>query len=348
MYSKKNKQNNQYVALEKTIEEKKLFNPDKVWYHESEKTGKPAYFRDSGEIIPDFSYAKYGSCTLVNEKDQFPTFEAFMRFRLEVISFTLDLIDRVKQGETWEPYSGSASAIVFRIEYPNGKNGDVDMYLSEMFGSIRMIGPTTYEVVMSSEYKDELALVANYSPALLAEGKKPLYSFLNEYNLYLKLRSLHDDSTYHRAWLASDELLNEALDLADAYFKRIRRSRNEIFSKLLEMGVTTPRWVSEYRLFILVKSIYPDAVFQFRADWLGKQSLDIYIPSISLAIEYQGIQHFEAISFFGGEEKLKERIELDQKKRMLCSENKVKLIEFRYDETLEPDSIVGRIKSMIQ
>ena len=40
------------------------------------------------------------------------------------------------------------------------------------------------------------------------------------------------------------------------------------------------------------------------------------------------------MEFFGGEEALLARQELDQQKRRLCGENKVRLIEWPYD--LEP------------
>lgn len=46
--------------------------------------------------------------------------------------------------------------------------------------------------------------------------------------------------------------------------------------------------VSERNLLSVIKSHYSDAVSQKRFDWLGNQSLDIYIPSKNVAIEYQG------------------------------------------------------------
>ena len=57
----------------------------------------------------------------------------------------------------------------------------------------------------------------------------------------------------------------------------------------------------------------------------------LYIPSIRTAIEYQGIQHYRAVEFFGGEEALLQRQELDEQKRTLCCENQVRLIEWPYN-----------------
>ena len=57
-------------------------------------------------------------------------------------------------------------------------------------------------------------------------------------------------------------------------------------------------------------------------------------PPLRKEIEYQGIQHYHPVEFFGGEEALSLRQELDQQKRKLCDENQVRLIECPYG--LEP------------
>lgn len=73
-------------------------------------------------------------------------------------------------------------------------------------------------------------------------------------------------------------------------------------------------------------------------DWLNMQRLDFYLPDYSIAIECQGIQHFEPIKFFGGEDGLEYRKKLDEKKRHLCEENGIKIIyvfnEFEIDDKI--------------
>jgi len=78
--------------------------------------------------------------------------------------------------------------------------------------------------------------------------------------------------------------------------------------------------------------------------FLGRQELDVYIPSLKLGIEYQGRQHYDPVEFFGGEEGLRYRQELDAKKRMLCKENNILLIEFKYDETIEENVVLEKIQ----
>ena len=80
-----------------------------------------------------------------------------------------------------------------------------------------------------------------------------------------------------------------------------------------------------------IRKKHPDTLYQYRPDWLGRQSLDLYIPSLRTAIEYQGVQHYRPIAFFGGEEAHVQRLELDLVKRQLCEENQVRLIEWPYD-----------------
>ena len=111
-----------------------------------------------------------------------------------------------------------------------------------------------------------------------------------------------------------------------------RLERTKIRTALTAEGIIKPKWKHELSLFHALRKQYPDILYQYRPDWLGRQSLDLYIPSLRTAIEYQGIQHYLPIDFFGGEEALAQRQELDQIKKQLCSENGVRLIEWPYDK----------------
>ncbi len=120
----------------------------------------------------------------------------------------------------------------------------------------------------------------------------------------------------------------------DGYRTDWRLARTKIRTRLTADGVIRPKWKHELTLFHAVRKKYQDTLYQYRPDWLGRQSLDLYIPSLRTAIEYQGIQHFHPVDFFGGEEALLARQELDRQKKRLCEENHVRLIEWPYD--LEP------------
>ena len=109
-----------------------------------------------------------------------------------------------------------------------------------------------------------------------------------------------------------------------------RLARTRIRTKLTAEGIIKPKWKHELSLFHAVRNRYPDTLYQYRPDWLGRQSLDLYIPSLRTAIEYQGVQHYLPVEFFGGEEALTQRQDLDRVKKELCTANSVRLIEWPY------------------
>lgn len=142
-----------------------------------------------------------------------------------------------------------------------------------------------------------------------------------KYNYCLDLRTQLDDK----------DVFSEQYRLHQQEWKGLY---NRVYQRLIiEDGYKT-KWVNEESLFRLIVKHYPDAIYQYRPKYLGLQSLDIYIPSKKVAIEYQGVQHYKPVEFFGGEEAFAKRKELDNRKKELCKDNGVRLIEWKYDETI--------------
>ena len=121
---------------------------------------------------------------------------------------------------------------------------------------------------------------------------------------------------------------------------------NKLQSQLVADGIILSKWKSEQTLFTLVKKEHPDALFQFRPRWLEPQNLDIYIPSLNIGIEYQGIQHYESIDFFGGKEALEHRQKLDARKRQLCEDNGVSLLAWPYTDEISPKNLKTKINAI--
>ena len=84
---------------------------------------------------------------------------------------------------------------------------------------------------------------------------------------------------------------------------------------------------------------------QKKFDWLGRQSLDIYIPSMKIGIECQGLQHFKPIKYFGGIKGFEKRVKLDKMKKKLCEENKITLLY--YSEYKINDEIITSKNDLI-
>lgn len=63
-----------------------------------------------------------------------------------------------------------------------------------------------------------------------------------------------------------------------------------------------------------------------------KLKFDFYIPSENLLIEYDGLQHFEVVNFFGGAEGFEYRKKLDKTKNRYANDNGFKLLRIPFYE----------------
>jgi hypothetical protein len=64
----------------------------------------------------------------------------------------------------------------------------------------------------------------------------------------------------------------------------------------------------------------------------GKLRFDFYIPSKNICIEYNGLQHYKEIEFFGGEKYFKSMLKKDKIKISYCQQNNIKLLIFKYND----------------
>ena len=108
----------------------------------------------------------------------------------------------------------------------------------------------------------------------------------------------------------------------------------KIYNELLEKsGYKDNKWKNEYNLYLLVKTYFNDAIFQYKFEELGEQRIDIFIPSLNIAIEYQGEQHYFS-GIFGDESDFKHGQLLDERKRKICKDNNIHLIEWHYENKI--------------
>lgn len=73
---------------------------------------------------------------------------------------------------------------------------------------------------------------------------------------------------------------------------------------------------------------------------------DFYLPTHNLCIEYDGLQHFEAVEFWGGSENLKYIQKHDQIKNNFCKINNIKLIRIKYNRKFKSDDILEIINNI--
>lgn len=62
---------------------------------------------------------------------------------------------------------------------------------------------------------------------------------------------------------------------------------------------------------------------------------DFYLPDSNTCIEFNGIQHYKPVLYFGGIDKFKQQQINDNIKKEYCKNNNIKLIIIRYNEVIK-------------
>lgn len=101
------------------------------------------------------------------------------------------------------------------------------------------------------------------------------------------------------------------------------------------------------KIYNLIVNSFPklQVIQEYSPSWLGRQRIDIAIPTINIGIEYDGRQHFVPVERFGGEIEFQKTTKRDELKNQLCDTNNFKLFRLRYDYTEEDlNDIINYIK----
>lgn len=133
---------------------------------------------------------------------------------------------------------------------------------------------------------------------------------------------------------------------ASTFFATAMVAAEEAFRRERSIPEIGRGWVSEVALLDLVRTLWPSAIHQWRPAFLGMQSVDIHVPELGLAIEYQGQQHYVPVTLFGGEEGLKLTQLRDDKKRALLARHGVRLLEWRFDVPITRPELVAQLAAM--
>ncbi|HUD46668.1 MAG TPA: hypothetical protein VMR33_07550 [Candidatus Baltobacteraceae bacterium] len=128
---------------------------------------------------------------------------------------------------------------------------------------------------------------------------------------------------------------------------RIRRLIEERLRRTLGFPPHGKTGVSEVLLRWIVSALFPgqELIFRSRPEFLRGLELDIYIPGLSLGIEYQGEQHYEPFDHLGGERHLQGVISRDNRKAYLCKRAGVDLKYFTVADKLTEDFVKERLFS---
>lgn len=271
-------------------------------------------------------------------------------YEAEVASELEEAIRSIQHGVLWKNRKlESGSIIKVCFSFPNGKDGDIDMYLASQLGSPSKLNGLLYSIEISTDNREIVEMIIGSLQNPLLEQNREAVRYLVDTNYYFDLcalvADLHDNhfKKFPACCALRDNFYLPAQNCIDRYYEELINARNRVYEKVVTNGKASAPWKSEQRLYALTKELYPDAVYQFRAEWLGLQSLDVYIPSINTAIEYQGIQHFQPVDLFGGEKGFEQRKALDAKKKRLCNKAGVRLIYWKYDVPISDDLLKNKL-----
>lgn len=99
--------------------------------------------------------------------------------------------------------------------------------------------------------------------------------------------------------------------------------------------------IAEKKVLEILKAHFEDLEYQKKFEFLKSrtsyQTLDFFIPSINVGIEYQGAQHFNAKVRFGGIEEYNKVMERDIRKYNKCEENGIKLYYLSFEPRVPDD-----------
>lgn len=105
-------------------------------------------------------------------------------------------------------------------------------------------------------------------------------------------------------------------------------------------------WYRECEMQRLIESIFVDAERHAKPAWLKPQHFDSYVEACGLAFEYNGIQHYQPVEYFGGEIAFKQQILRDQKKSEAAKKKNVALIVWKYDENISLEMLIAKIAAL--
>ncbi|WP_155845852.1 hypothetical protein [Chryseobacterium gregarium] len=147
------------------------------------------------------------------------------------------------------------------------------------------------------------------------------------------------NSGYKRNFIDWDKKIYDSDDVKKTFYSRLINNYRSLENYIRqEKGFDeVGSYVMEKHLLNLLTTEFPTyrIISQHSPEWLYGQRFDIFIKELNVAIEYNGIQHFKPIDFFGGKEGLAKTQFLDNQKREKSLKNGVKIFDIDYNQDFD-------------
>jgi hypothetical protein len=137
------------------------------------------------------------------------------------------------------------------------------------------------------------------------------------------------------------------LELAEVLSRPVSGVQNKCAQLDLQSSVKRVTSKGEEILFALLRKLYPTLSIHKQHPVGDRLHLDLYMPSLSLGFEYDGVQHTKESSFFHKNKDafLRGKV-LDEKKEDLCASQGIHLIRISYEEKLTTELLKQKIEEV--
>ena len=306
----------------------------------------------------DINCHTYGPTTAIymqslgkSKKDLYDDFNVYFYFSFcnsKPFYILFDFIQNADKIQIIQKEFDDDISINYKVTYKRSRIDEINFVFNTMlYGNIKRVsiyGYTIQEIISSLVYECKL----DYEEQLITNEKfqrlrkivdllKEKYNVSTDFELLKKMVDKYGASVIWNDWVNDNYLYPFVSQFS-------KEKYNDIYNHIIENGQFIPRWKSETEMFRLIKNYYPDAIYQYHADWLGKQSLDVFVPSIKVAFEYQGKQHYFPVDIFGGLEHFKYNKIRDNLKKDKLKNQAIDLIEWKYDEKIDLLNLKDKLK----
>lgn len=250
---------------------------------------------------------------------------------------------------------------IFYVYNPIGVKTDIEKVFEISFENYKKSNPNATEEELNDfqikgkrkmdlyiQHRDEVQKVIEILKERIASDKNLV---VEKYCKIFPLRVIEEDR-YYVSYVPAKYIEQYIGDKCPKYLyyymfdnsNKYEQEYQKVLLNLTEHGFIKSRWKNEFSLYMIIKSYFPSAIYQYHAEWLEKQSLDIYIPEHKIGIEYQGKQHYEEVGIFNGIEGFEETQKRDKIKKEKCALNGVTLIEWAYTDEVEEQKLIDILK----
>jgi len=125
------------------------------------------------------------------------------------------------------------------------------------------------------------------------------------------------------------------------YFSLKQYKRNGTWCKCYKCSPNNRKSSGEDKIASFLKRIGYNYECEKRFNDLKNKSFDFYLPQFNLIVEYDGLQHFQEVEYYGSKNGFRTRKSNDDIKNQFCLSNKIKLLRIPHTEHQNIDKILG-------